>query len=169
MHNVYPSIPTLLLPFQYSSLHSNDSKWYLYHEMTHGIHLSPWYLYQMVTQNMWRTRVGKYVFSEEKKIFGTALDLVKCLKQVKWQKLLLPSTRNSELPSNILVTCFLSFSLTWFRPFSWNSLSHSHYLSSSPMTHTFSLSLSLFSLSLSLSRNAWLMVSLGRYLRPLSV
>ena len=38
----------------------------------------------MVTQNMLRTCEGKQVFSEEEKIrFVTAIDLKKCLKQIK--------------------------------------------------------------------------------------
>ena len=40
----------------------------------------PKYLYYMVTQNMLRTDEGKQVFSEQ---IWTALDLNKCLKQVK--------------------------------------------------------------------------------------
>ena len=57
----------------------------------------------MVTQNMLRTYGGSYVFSEEKKTsrFVTALDLIKCLKQVKSQRLHLPCGHISELPSDI--------------------------------------------------------------------
>ena len=38
----------------------------------------------MVTQNMLRTHEGKYVYSEK-----TDLDIIKCLAQIKEQRLLL--------------------------------------------------------------------------------
>ena len=44
----------------------------------------------MATQNMLRTHKAKYVFSEKKIKFVTALNLIKCLKQIKLQRLLLP-------------------------------------------------------------------------------
>ena len=43
--------------------------------------LGAWY--QMVTQIMLRTDAGKSYFSEKKVSSRTALDLIKCLKQIK--------------------------------------------------------------------------------------
>ena len=37
----------------------------------------------MVTQNMLRTHDGKWVFSDKTIRLVTALDLIKCLKQIK--------------------------------------------------------------------------------------
>ena len=58
-----------------------------------------WYLYHMVTHDMLRTQeIG---ISEKKIRFVTDVDLIKCLKQIKHQRLLLTCTPISELPSNI--------------------------------------------------------------------
>ena len=57
-----------------------------------------WDLYQ-VTKNMFRTHEEKQVFSEKKIRFVTALDLIKCLKQIKQQKLLLTCTSIYQTPS----------------------------------------------------------------------
>ena len=46
------------------------------------------YLYQTVTQNRLRTSDGKSLFGEKSR-FVTAHDLIKCLKQIKKQRLLL--------------------------------------------------------------------------------
>ena len=42
----------------------------------------PWYLYQMVTQSILRTREGKQVFSNKNILFVTSLDLTECLEQI---------------------------------------------------------------------------------------
>ena len=55
----------------------------------------------MVTQNMLRRHEGKLVFSEEKIRWVTSLDLSKCFKQIKKQRLLLMCVSISELPSDI--------------------------------------------------------------------
>ena len=58
-----------------------------------------WYLYHMVTQDMLRTHeIG---ISEKKIRFVTALDLIKYLKQIKYNRFLLTYAPISELPSNI--------------------------------------------------------------------
>ena len=54
----------------------------------------------MVTSNMLRVYEGIIVFLE-KKIIVSVLDLIKCLKQIKQQLVLLTCAPNSELPSNI--------------------------------------------------------------------
>ena len=57
----------------------------------------------MVTQNIMRTYEGKQVFSENRFIFVAALDLIKFLKQIKYQRLLpLTCALISELLSNML-------------------------------------------------------------------
>ena len=48
---------------------------------------------------MVRTYEGNKVFSDKK--IGPALDLIKCLKQIKYQRLLLTCAPISELPSNM--------------------------------------------------------------------
>ena len=55
----------------------------------------------MVTQNMLRMRERKYVFSDTNIRFVAALDLIKGLKQIKYERLLLTCAPISELPSNI--------------------------------------------------------------------
>ena len=55
----------------------------------------------MVPQNMMRTHEGKMVFSDEKIGVMTALELVKSLKQVKEQRLLLTCAPVYALPSYI--------------------------------------------------------------------
>ena len=76
----------------------------------------------MVTQNMLLTQKGIQVYSQKKKNirFGAALDLIKCLKQIKYQRLLLTHQKIpifihmcatcSELPSN---TTTMYNSLLW--------------------------------------------------------
>ena len=59
------------------------------------------YLYKMVTQNMLRTHEGIYVFSVNRSRFVTALNLINCLKQMKWQRLLLTCKPISGVPSSI--------------------------------------------------------------------
>ena len=54
----------------------------------------------MVTQNMLRTHyMKKSLWGEEKKL--TALDLIKCLKQIKYQRLILTCVPFSVLPFSI--------------------------------------------------------------------
>ena len=54
-----------------------------------------------------RTYEGKYVHLE-KKIFDLCpFDLIKCFKQIKWQRLLLTWAPISELPLNISIMSFL--------------------------------------------------------------
>ena len=60
----------------------------------------PWYLYQMVTQSITRTHEGKLVFSEKNIRFATAFNLIKCIKKIKQQRLLLTCAHNSELQYN---------------------------------------------------------------------
>ena len=55
----------------------------------------------MVTYNKLRTHEGKLVFSVKKFRFVTAFDLVKCLKYIKKQRLLLTCAPISESPSDI--------------------------------------------------------------------
>ena len=55
----------------------------------------------MVAQNMLCTHKGKYIFSDKDNRFVTALDLIKCLKQIKYQILFLTCASISELPSII--------------------------------------------------------------------
>ena len=55
----------------------------------------------MVTQNMLRTYEGKKKYFLYKIKFVAALDLIKCLKQIRQQRMLLNCTPASELPSNI--------------------------------------------------------------------
>ena len=55
----------------------------------------------MVTQNMLRTHEGIENFGFLKIRFVSGLDLIKCLKQIKLQRLLIPCAPISELPSNI--------------------------------------------------------------------
>ena len=56
----------------------------------------------MVSQNKLRTHEGNKVFSYEKKIrFVTALDLIACFGQIKYQRLLITCAHIPELPSNI--------------------------------------------------------------------
>ena len=57
-----------------------------------------WYLYQKVTQNMLRAHKGKYIFSEKKIRVVTTLDRIKCLKQIKSERLLPTCASISELP-----------------------------------------------------------------------
>ena len=69
-------------------------------------------LYQMVDQNMIRTHEGKWVFSEGKKSrFVTALDLIKCLKEIKYQRFLLKYATISELPSETITMVLLLFAV----------------------------------------------------------
>ena len=51
----------------------------------------------MVTQNVYRTHEGKHVFFR----FLNALDLNKCLKQIKEPRSLHTYAPNAELPTNI--------------------------------------------------------------------
>ena len=56
----------------------------------------------MITRNTLRTCEGNQVFSEEEKIrFVTALDLNKCLSQIRKQISLRTCAPISELPSNV--------------------------------------------------------------------
>ena len=65
----------------------------------------------MVTQNMLRMHEGKLFFSQNITRFVTAFDLVKCLKQIKSQRLLPTFAPISEVPSNISTTaCQVGFS-----------------------------------------------------------
>ena len=48
----------------------------------------PWYLYQMVTQNMLRTHEGKYGLSEKNLGFVTALDLITYLREAAQKPIL---------------------------------------------------------------------------------
>ena len=50
---------------------------------------------------MLRTNEGKFVFSKKKILFVTTLDLIKCLKQIKQQRLLTMCAPISVLPPNI--------------------------------------------------------------------
>ena len=62
--------------------------------------VSPWWLYQIVTQNTMRTREGKPVLSENIFTFVTASDLNKCLWQIKLPVSLTKYAATSWLPSN---------------------------------------------------------------------
>ena len=53
----------------------------------------------MVTHNMLRTHERKWAFSDKNIRFVTALELIKCLKQVEEQRLRFPCV--DELPSNM--------------------------------------------------------------------
>ena len=56
----------------------------------------------MVTHYMLRTQAGKWVFSGKNTRFVTALDVIKCLKQVKKPSVFcLTCATVNELPSNI--------------------------------------------------------------------
>ena len=55
----------------------------------------------MVTHYMFRTHEGKWVFSGKNIRFVTALDVIKCLKQIEKQLLRLKCAPLNELPSNI--------------------------------------------------------------------
>ena len=55
----------------------------------------------MVTQNMLPSMKEKKVLLEEKVLSVIDLDLIKCLKQIKYHKLLLAYASISELPSDI--------------------------------------------------------------------
>ena len=55
----------------------------------------------MATQIMLRTHEDKYVFSDKNIRFLTALDLIKCLKQIKHQRWVLTCEPISGLLSNI--------------------------------------------------------------------
>ena len=57
----------------------------------------------MVTQNMLRKHVGKYVFSEKNVSFVTALDLNKCLTQIKYPRSPRACAPSSKLPYNLYV------------------------------------------------------------------
>ena len=61
----------------------------------------------MVTQDMLRTYKGKNIFFAEKNRFVTALEINKCLKQIKYQRSLHTCTPLSELPSNISTMIYL--------------------------------------------------------------
>ena len=62
----------------------------------------------MLTQNMLRTYEGRKDFSREKKNrFATALALMKCLKQIKSQRLLLTCAPIFWIPSNISSIVYL--------------------------------------------------------------
>ena len=64
----------------------------------------------MVTRDMLRMRIKeKKVVSGKKIRVVTVLDLIKCLKQIKWQRLLLTYAPISELPSNISTVRELEF------------------------------------------------------------
>ena len=65
----------------------------------------------MVPQNMMRTHEGKMVFSDEKIGVMTALELVKSLKQVKEQRLLLTCAPVYALPSYISTMTRPTFSI----------------------------------------------------------
>ena len=56
----------------------------------------------MVTQEMLRTHEGKKVFSAKKNRSATALNLIKCLKQIELLASLLTCAPISELPANII-------------------------------------------------------------------
>ena len=58
------------------------------------------YLYEMVTQNMCARMKEKKSFRREKIIFVTALDLIMCLKQIKYERWLLTCVPISELRSH---------------------------------------------------------------------
>ena len=46
--------------------------------------VEPWYFNKMVTQNMLQANAGNLILSETKKIrFVTALDIIKCHKQIE--------------------------------------------------------------------------------------
>ena len=74
---------------------------FLFSPSLHPCSVFPWFLYQMVTQNMLRTHEGKYYFSRQNIEFMT----IKCLKQ----KLLLTCAPLSELPSNVSTMGFPGF------------------------------------------------------------
>ena len=60
-------------------------------------------------KNMLRTNEENHVFSKKlKKRFVTALNLIKCLKQIKWQGLLLTFAHFSEIKRCILQNCFMN-------------------------------------------------------------
>ena len=55
----------------------------------------------MVTQNRLRTNEGKIGLFGEKNLFISALDHIKCHKQIKWQRLHPTCAPIAELPSSI--------------------------------------------------------------------
>ena len=55
----------------------------------------------MVAQNMLRTYVVKYLFSEKKIGFDDSFDLTQCLQQIEIPDLLQMCAPSSQLPSNI--------------------------------------------------------------------
>ena len=56
----------------------------------------------MVTQNTLRTCLVRKIYSEDKFEFSTALDLNKCLQQIKLPILLYMGASISKLPANII-------------------------------------------------------------------
>ena len=54
----------------------------------------------MVTQIMLDTHEGRLALPDKNIRFVTALDLINCVDQIKYQKLLLTCAPISELPSN---------------------------------------------------------------------
>ena len=64
-----------------------------------------WCLYQKVTQNMLRTHEEILVCLEVKIRFFAALDIIKCRKEIRYQRWLLTCAPISELPYHFL--CFI--------------------------------------------------------------
>ena len=72
----------------------------------------------MVAQNMLRTHAGRKFFSEKKIRFVAVLDNIKCLKQIKLQRLLFTCAPISELPSTMVGSVLMRDTpVTWFLSF----------------------------------------------------